>query len=319
MDCTGTQFAERRPVLGGAVALVPGESIAWKAEVTLSHEPVAEDLGHDGGRRDGKDQGIAVRQTVLRQRDGRQMKMVDQQGFSRGLQPLQRPVHGLARGSHDANLIDDVGRYDAHSPGQCVLVDPREQLHAAGGRELLGVAHSREVDAKIRVVAGEDHGGGHDRTCPGPPPGFIQAGYGSKPLRPEAQFKVQAWEGLPIRQRCRLSLFPQAGGFALALAQEVEFRPAHMAVAQHLDLFDARRVRREGPLDAHAVSRNSPDRELGVGSPAAADANHRAPHELDTLPVTLYDAEVHLHVISHAQMGAIGLEPNIVLRLLFFD
>jgi hypothetical protein len=216
-------------------------------------------------------------------------------------------------------LIDDASRHDAHAPGQRVLVDLRKQLLAAGARELFGIANPREVGAKIQVVAGEDYGGGHDRAGPSPPPGFIQTGYGAKPLRPKAQFKVQAGEGLPIRQRCRLSLFLQAGGFALALAQEVQFRPTDMAVAQYLDLFDARRVRGKGPLDAHAVSRNTPDRELGVGPPAAADANHRAPHELDTLPVTLYDTKVYLHVISHAQMGAIGLEPNIILRLLFFD
>ena len=117
MDRAGAQLAERRPMLGRAVALMSSESVTGEAAVTLPHEPVAQDLGQDGGCRDGQHESISMRQTVLRQGDVRKAKVVNEQGIRRGLELVQCSFHGLARGRHDADLVDDTSRHDSHAPG----------------------------------------------------------------------------------------------------------------------------------------------------------------------------------------------------------
>jgi hypothetical protein len=216
-------------------------------------------------------------------------------------------LHGLARGGHDTDAIDDAGWHDAHAPRERVLADEPKQVHAAPASELFGVAHSRKVRTEVRVIKREDNRGGNDRPCPRSPPGFIDARYGAKPLSPQGRLKDQVRDDVPIRQRRGLALLLESGGFPLALPQEVELRPAHVAMAQHFYLLDARRVRGKRPFDTDAVGCDAPDCKLGVGSSATTNANDRTPDELDALTVPFNDSKVHLHVITHAQVGTIGL------------
>ena len=53
---------QRRDVLGGAVALVPGEAVHGILGVQLDHVAVPGDLGDDGGRPDHVAEGVAVHQ-----------------------------------------------------------------------------------------------------------------------------------------------------------------------------------------------------------------------------------------------------------------
>jgi hypothetical protein len=245
--------------------------------------------------------------------------VIDQQGFSLGLQRLQRQLHRLTGSAHDAYPVDFMGRHDPDAPGESVPLDTWHELLAASRCELFGVTDACEPRAQSGFSAREDHGGGYDWAGPSPPAGLVQTGHSTKALRPEALLKVQSRRDAPLRQSWGLALFLQAGRFPLALAQVVELGTADVAVAQDFDLLDARRVRGERPLHAHAVSRNTPHSELGVGSLSSADADNRAPNELDALSVAFHDPEVDLHIVPHAEMRAIGLEPDILLSLLFFD
>src|SRR5205807_4292838 len=78
------------------------------------------------------------------------------------------------------------------------------------------------------------------------------------------------------------------------LASQVVQAPlAHVAVAQDLDLVDARRVDHERPLHADAM-RDAPDREV-LAQAATRDADDRALEHLDALARALDDLGMHLH------------------------
>lgn len=93
---------------------------------------------------------------------------------------------------------------------------------------------------ELRVAGGQGDGGGDHGAGPRAAPGLVEAGHNTKTLRPETQLKVQGWLCVPCKHGQELALFLQAGGFALAIAQEVEPGAPDVAMAQDFDLFDAR-------------------------------------------------------------------------------
>jgi hypothetical protein len=113
-------------------------------------------------------------------------------------------------------------------------------------------------------------------------------------------------------------LFFEARSLALAPAQEIELGPADVRVAQDLDLFNAWRMQRKGPLHADAVGRDTPDGEIGVGASPPANPHDRATDQLDPLAIAFYDTKMNLHVVADPEVVEIGLEPDIFLELLFF-
>jgi hypothetical protein len=78
-----------------------------------------------------------------------------------------------------------------------------------------------------------------------------------------------------------------AGGLALQLAQVVEARAPHVALRDHLDLLDARRVQREDALDADAVG-DLADGERRARATAVL-TDHDALEDLDALLVAFLD------------------------------
>src|SRR5215218_1513059 len=103
-----------------------------------------------------------------------------------------------------------------------------------------------------------------------------------------------------------------AGGAALLLdlrgpagpiAQVVELGPADVAPGDQLDLGDAGRVHREGPLDADA-ERDLADGE-GLAQAAALAAQDEALEDLDPLPAPLDHADVHLDGVAGPEVGQI--------------
>src|SRR5699024_2822061 len=70
-------------------------------------------------------------------------------------------------------------------------------------------------------------------------------------------------------------------GLAGPLTEEVQLGAAHLAVAQDLDLVDARAVDLERPLDSHA--RGDAANRDGPGDAAAAQPHHDALEDLDAL------------------------------------
>lgn len=137
---TGAQLPKRCAVLGCTVPLVAGKAIAGKAAVTLLHQPITVDLGDDGGCCNGENQRVAMGQAVLGKRHVGQPQVVDQQEVGGRVEAIQGPAHGEPRGSHDAYSVDVALLHHPHRRRECVGQDARQELLAARGRELLGVA-----------------------------------------------------------------------------------------------------------------------------------------------------------------------------------
>src|SRR5215218_3134121 len=87
------------------------------------------------------------------------------------------------------------------------------------------------------------------------------------------------------------------------IAQVVELGPADVAPGDQLDLGDAGRVHREGPLDADA-ERDLADGE-GLAQAAALAAQDEALEDLDPLPAPLDHADVHLDGVAGPEVGQI--------------
>src|SRR5450759_1403214 len=96
-----------------------------------------------------------------------------------------------------------------------------------------------------------------------------------------------------------------AGFLAHLAAQIVEPALAHIAMAQDIDLVDARRVDHEGALHADPV-RHAPHGEV-LAQASAGDADHRALEHLDALPRALHDLGVHAHGVARTKGGHLFL------------
>src|SRR6202171_5825876 len=102
-----------------------------------------------------------------------------------------------------------------------------------------------------------------------------------------------------------------AGVLAHLGTQVVEPALAHIAMAQHIDLVDARRVDHESSLDADAVS-HAPHGEVHAQA-AAGHPDHGAFEHLDALACPFHDLGVH----SHRVAGTKGR--HLFLLLLFLE
>jgi len=117
------------------------------------------------------------------------------------------------------------------------------------------------------------------------------------------------WRGLGIGEGSASAVraaFPERGGLADALAQEVELCAAHLAVADDLDLLDARAVDLEGPLDPDA--RRDPADGDRAGDPATAETHDRPLEDLDALAIALDDLGRDLHGVTRGEFRQVGAE-----------
>src|ERR1700676_510144 len=89
------------------------------------------------------------------------------------------------------------------------------------------------------------------------------------------------------------------GGFAREFAQVVELRAAHFAPAQHLDLFDSRRMEREDALNADAIGDLTHGKVRAIT--AAANLDDEAFEGLDALLFALDDADLEPDGITNAK------------------
>src|SRR5581483_997254 len=103
-----------------------------------------------------------------------------------------------------------------------------------------------------------------------------------------------------------LATLTDAGPLAHLLAQVVELGAADVAVPQHLDPVDARRVHQEGALHADAVG-DPAHREGRPQAGLAAERDDHALEHLDALTGTLDDLDVHAHGVAAAQHRYLGL------------
>src|SRR5439155_965863 len=101
-------------------------------------------------------------------------------------------------------------------------------------------------------------------------------------------------------------LLAQARGLAGERAEVVELAAPHAAVPDHLHALDARRVQREGTLDADAVG-DAADGERGARALSAL-ADDGAVEDLRALLLALDDLHVHADLVAGLETLAILLE-----------
>src|SRR5262249_38727956 len=105
-------------------------------------------------------------------------------------------------------------------------------------------------------------------------------------------FSVLLELGLGGRRRRRVAAaLPDSSALADLAAQVVETALAYIAVPQHVDLVDPRRVHEEGALHADPVG-HAPHREV-LAQSSACDPDHRAFEDLYALARALDDLGVN--------------------------
>lgn len=128
MDGRHAQALQTRQMLGGRIALVPGQAVAGVERVQLHQEPVPRDLGHDGGSGNRRAEGIPLDHWRLAAREiGQRPGAIDQHPVRRHGQGRHRFLHGSQGRLQNVDLVDD-GRVDLADPhGHRLPVDLRQQ------------------------------------------------------------------------------------------------------------------------------------------------------------------------------------------------
>src|SRR5581483_10327508 len=120
MNWRGTERAQRREMLGRAVAFVPREAVTRIALVVLAHHPLARHLGEDRGRRDAEALAIATHDRGLRVGEACDLAPSNQHVGGLAAEPGERAARRQPGRPVDVELID-LGRLgDADRPRQRV-------------------------------------------------------------------------------------------------------------------------------------------------------------------------------------------------------
>ena len=183
MDGTGALAGEGVQVLGGAVAFVTAEAVVGVEVVEGEHHAVAGDFGDDGGGGDGKGEGVAVDDAVMREGHFGKSEGVDEGVLGGGSEGGEGARHGEAAGGGDAQGVDPVGGKGADADGEGFGADALGEGFALGGGQDLAI-----VDLGEPGEAGprrEDDGGSDDGAGEGAAPDFVDAGDEAKALPPE--------------------------------------------------------------------------------------------------------------------------------------
>src|SRR3712207_4311218 len=123
------------------------------------------------------------------------------------------------------------------------------------------------------------------------------------PRGPRSSLVLLKRPGLPRSRAGGAALLLDLRRPAGPLAQVVELGPADVAPGDQLDLGDAGRVDREGPLDADAEGDLADGERLPQA--AALAAQDEALEDLDPLPAPLDHADVHLDGVAGPEVGQI--------------
>ena len=178
---------------------------------------------------------------------------------------------------------------------------------ASGAGQHLAVAQALDP-----MPLRQHHRGRHHRSRQRPAPNLVDAGDALEAGQPQlalvahvrvARLAVLAARRAPPNDRSRgrdrslaSAALAQRGGLADAAAEEVELGSTRDAVADHLDLLDARRVDHEGPLHADAAG-DAAHGDLLVQA-TAAQAHDRPLEDLDALAVALDHLDRHANRVA---------------------
>src|SRR5487761_27007 len=332
MDRAGAEAADGSAVGWGRVTLVAGETITGVELVELDHRLIARHLGHDAGGHDRRADTVPAHDCHLRDHRVGHIPGINQQVFGRHLETSHSACGGeVARPQQTQavhlGVVDGADR-DRHRPP----ADGAVEALALVGRQELRVVEARDPNSDRKHDGAAHHGArerthahlvntGHDLIAHGAGHAFVSPKHVAAHLvlTIDARLREASLKGpgsllgsagpglvlcvLGLRSRrhghgCghRATPLADAGLPADLAAQVIEATLAHVAMAQDVDLVDARRVDHEGPLNADTV-RYAPNREV-LTQAAARDPDDSSFEHLDPLSRALDDFRVDLDRVA---------------------
>ena len=122
---------ERLQMVGGWIALVAVEAIAWMLPMQFKHVPITADFGQDRSGHDRRFQRITLHQRGGRAAQvGRHAIAIDDGVRGRRVERCQRAAHAGHRRPQDIQRINLVALHEHDLPGQALLLDDREKFFA---------------------------------------------------------------------------------------------------------------------------------------------------------------------------------------------
>ena len=149
--------AEGFDVLGRAIALVRREAVLRVTGVHLDEHPVAFDLGHDRGERDGEALAVAALDRFVRPGERTQRQAVDEHEERARVGPTKEfafRARGGEEGSHvpDGQLGDAAGHREASGPEDVMRGDLHHRAGGPGGLQLSFGLHLRDGFAELGAL-----------------------------------------------------------------------------------------------------------------------------------------------------------------------
>ena len=103
-------------MIGRCVPLMAVETVSWILCMKLLHETIARNLGHDGGRSNGRTPSIAMGHAALRHGYVGHAKRVDEHDIRQRSEQKNRALHRSQRRLMNVDAID-FGRIGGIAPG----------------------------------------------------------------------------------------------------------------------------------------------------------------------------------------------------------
>jgi len=186
MDGRGTVRFDGPAMQERAVPLVAGETIGGEEGVILPHQPIAVNLGQDGGTGHAVEGGVPLYVRFLRPGEIGQGAGVYEDELRLGLESVQGAAHGEEPRPVDVVPGDLIHPGDTDSDRDGPLADLHLESLPLPLRELLGIVRASDADA-----GGEDQRRGHDRAGQGAQPRLVESGDPGEAATPEASFVGQ--------------------------------------------------------------------------------------------------------------------------------
>ncbi|VTZ52137.1 hypothetical protein MPC4_70024 [Methylocella tundrae] len=171
MKRAGAMRLDRREMGGRRIAGVPAEAVDGVDGAEPAHQPVARDLGDDGGGGDGENGAVALDDRLgLAAKPRREVVAVDQHIARRACESRQSPAHGAER------RLTDIDRVDLRGAGKA----DRDRERARHDRfieafPLLRRQKLRIIEAARKIVRIKDHRRRRDRAGQWPAPRLVNA------------------------------------------------------------------------------------------------------------------------------------------------
>ena len=159
----------------GGVTLVTVEAVGGVPFMQLAEQPVAMDLGENGGGGDGNDVQVASGEAQLGKVERLELDPVEEQVIGAGREGQDGAAHGKASGWGDTTGVDFGGRCFAKRPRDSLLLNAKRKFFTLQWRQKLAILDFGPEPGAPGVY-GQNYGTGHYGTGERAASGLVQAG-----------------------------------------------------------------------------------------------------------------------------------------------